>query len=91
MGPVRRCVGCRQSDLKDNLLRVVAEAGRVEVDESATQAGRGAYVHRTPECIEESIRTKAWPRALKQAGLDLTALTLLAGSGEKAKMNRLNG
>ena len=91
MGPVRRCVGCRQSDSKDNLLRVVVQAGRVAIDESATLPGRGAYVHRSTECIDTSVRTKAWARALKESGLDTEALTLLAGSVEKAKTNRLNG
>jgi predicted RNA-binding protein YlxR (DUF448 family) len=91
MVPVRRCVGCRQSDSKDTLLRVVVQAGRVVIDESATLPGRGAYVHNDPSCIEASVRTKAWSRALRESGLDLEALAVLADSGETGETNRLNG
>ena len=91
MVPVRRCVGCRQSDSKDKLLRVVVQAGRVVIDESATLPGRGAYIHNDPSCIESSLRSKAWSRALREPAVDLEALTALADSGDTAQTNRLNG
>lgn len=91
MVPVRRCLGCRQSESKDLLLRVVAEHTRAVVDESATQPGRGAYVHRNPECVETSLRTKAWSRALNEPRLDLEEITLLVENGEYTQKNRLNG
>lgn len=91
MVPVRRCLGCRQRESKDLLLRVVAENNRAVLDGSATLPGRGAYVHRNAECVETSLRTKAWPRALKEPRLDLKELTLLVHNEEHTKKNRLNG
>ena len=78
MVPERRCVGCRQPDSKDNLLRVVAEDNHAVSDESATRPGRGAYVHHNPTCVEKSLRTSAWSRALKKPGLRTEGLRHLA-------------
>lgn len=75
MGPTRRYLGCRRSDKKDALLRVVAvEAGCV-VDWEGVLPGRRAYVHPDRKCIVNSIRKGVWPEALKKtAGLDVTEL-----------------
>ncbi|AVG23609.1 RNA binding protein, YlxR [Pontimonas salivibrio] len=91
MVPVRCCLGCRQRESKDLLLRVVAENNRAVLDDSATLPGRGAYVHRNAECVEASLGTKAWPRALREPRLDLEELTLLVHNEEHTKKNRLNG
>ena len=65
MNPVRTCLGCRQRAERSSLLRVVARDGRVVVDASATMTGRGAWVHPTVECIEISIKRRAFGRALR--------------------------
>jgi predicted RNA-binding protein YlxR (DUF448 family) len=91
MVPVRRCLGCRQSESKDLLLRVVAENNQAVLDESGRRPGRGAYVHRSAECVGASLRTKAWPRALKEPRLDLEQLTLLVAHEDDTEKNRLNG
>ena len=89
MEPNRRCLGCRQSDVKSNLLRVVAHDGRAIVDREQTLPGRGGYVHHSAECVSQSIRSRAWVRALKEPGLELGEIIRLAPAGNDE--NRLNG
>ena len=78
MGPTRRCVGCGHRDDKANLLRIAVSEGRAVVDASASQPGRGAYVHRHRECVEQSIHRRAWARALKIARVDAEDLEAIA-------------
>lgn len=89
MGPVRRCLGCRRSDSQENLLRIVAVASRAVVERSVTLPGRGAYVHRDGECVEKSLRSAGWRRALREPELDTADLAqALRGVIDE---NRLNG
>ena len=75
MGPTRRCLGCRRSDNKEALLRVVAVEAKCVVDWEGVLPGRGAYVHPDRKCTVNSIRKGFWPEALKKtAGLDQTEL-----------------
>ncbi|HEY0260249.1 MAG TPA: YlxR family protein [Lacisediminihabitans sp.] len=69
MEPVRTCLGCRRRAGQSSLLRVVARDGRVIADPSASLPGRGAWVHPTLECVETSIKRKAFGRALRVAGV----------------------
>jgi len=80
MGLTRRCVGCGHSDDKANLLRIAASEGRAVVDASASRPGRGAYVHRNRECVEQSIHRRAWARALRIARVDAQDLDAIATS-----------
>lgn len=89
MKPVRRCLGCYSSDSKDNLLRVVAVSGRVVVDGAQNMPGRGGYVHRKPECVKRSVRSRVWARALRESGLDLGDLEALTQVGTDEKAERL--
>lgn len=58
--PVRTCVACRRKDAKDALLRwVVDREGRAVPDVRAVLPGRGAYVCRSPACLERLIRRSA--------------------------------
>ena len=53
--PIRTCVGCRRSAGKTELIRVVRRPdGAVALDGSGRQAGRGAYVHPVPSCIDRA-------------------------------------
>jgi uncharacterized protein len=67
--PQRMCVGCRQRDDRSVLLRVVA--GEVDgiwsvvPDPHHRLAGRGASVHRDPDCLELAVRRRAFTRALR--------------------------
>lgn len=73
--PVRTCVGCRQRVLNGELLRVVAVAGRLVVDERRRLPGRGAWLHPTPGCLAKAERKRAFPRALRaQGALDAAGL-----------------
>jgi hypothetical protein len=58
------------------LLRVVARDGVIVVDASATLPGRGAWVHPTPECVDASIKRRAFGRALRSnVALDTSQVT----------------
>lgn len=55
--PQRTCVGCRTQQSKRELVRIVrTPAGQVAVDPTGRQVGRGAYLHRDPECWTEGMR-----------------------------------
>ena len=57
--PERMCAVCRTLKPKRDLLRVVrTKEGKVFVDETGKQNGRGAYVCKSRTCIERCIRTK---------------------------------
>jgi predicted RNA-binding protein YlxR (DUF448 family) len=73
-GPVRTCVGCRERAARSDLVRVVLDDGRAVVDETATRPGRGAWLHRNPECLELAISRKAFPRALRAGVADTSSL-----------------
>lgn len=64
--PQRTCVACRRSDAKRGLLRVVRDAeGRVLLDQTGKQKGRGAYLCRDPRCWEQALKRKTLERALR--------------------------
>jgi len=66
--PVRMCVGCRRRAWIGELLRVVAEDGRLVVDERRRLPGRGAWLHPEPDCLAKAERRRAFPRALRASG-----------------------
>jgi len=81
MEPVRTCIGCRRRESRSSLLRVVARAGAVEPDAFARMPGRGAWVHRTRDCVEIATSRRAWARALRVAGpLDAGPVLATIGS-----------
>jgi predicted RNA-binding protein YlxR (DUF448 family) len=64
--PERTCVGCREKAPKRDLVRLVAGApGRVRVDPTGKAPGRGAYLHRDPECLRLALRRGAIAYALR--------------------------
>lgn len=64
--PVRTCVACRIEAGKGALVRIVRRPeGGAAVDLTGRASGRGAYLHRDPECIEIARKRKALERALK--------------------------
>lgn len=69
---MRTCVGCRRRDTQDALLRVVAirdenatDRWLLVPDERRRAPGRGASVHRDPECLQTAIARRAFGRALR--------------------------
>lgn len=83
MEPTRTCVGCRGTDRRSVLLRVVVgpseEAGPVVVlvpDPRRRLPGRGAWLHPSTRCLDEAVRRRAFARALHVgAPVDLSAVT----------------
>jgi predicted RNA-binding protein YlxR (DUF448 family) len=65
---IRTCVGCGVRAAKSDLLRVVAVDGEIVADPAARSAGRGAYLHPSPDCLERARRRRAIPRALRASG-----------------------
>ncbi|WP_181808855.1 YlxR family protein [Streptomyces shenzhenensis] len=73
--PERTCVGCRQRTAKTELLRIVAVEDECVPDPRGTLPGRGAYVHPVQVCLDQAVRRRALPRALRAPGpLDVKAL-----------------
>ncbi|MCA9830553.1 MAG: YlxR family protein [Dehalococcoidia bacterium] len=81
--PVRTCVGCRVSEGKRGLVRVVRTPdGRVAVDLSGKANGRGAYVHEERTCWENALRGGKIGRALRTTPAleDIEALRAFAAA-----------
>ncbi|GGM21533.1 DNA-binding protein [Streptomyces fumigatiscleroticus] len=73
--PERTCVGCRERAVKIELLRLVADGDACIPDPRGTLPGRGAYVHPALVCLDQAVRRRAFPRALRVPGpLDVKAL-----------------
>ncbi len=63
--PNRSCVACRTVRPKRELVRVVRDpSGGITIDPSGRADGRGAYLCRTAECIDNAIKKGALTRAL---------------------------
>ncbi len=74
--PQRTCVGCRQTQGKREMVRVVrAPDGQVELDLTGKRPGRGAYVHRARAC---------WQLALEQHHLEYALKTSLSAENRAA-------
>ena len=57
--PQRRCVGCGESFLKKELIRVVRDKdGNVSLDFVGKKAGRGAYLCKNTTCFKKAQRAK---------------------------------
>lgn len=62
--PLRMCVACREMQDKRSLVRIVkAPEGDIRVDTTGKAKGRGAYLCRSLECIEQAEKRKALNRA----------------------------
>ncbi|MFJ7151835.1 YlxR family protein [Streptomyces sp. NPDC100445] len=73
--PERTCVGCRERAAKDDLLRIVKNEDACVPDPRGTLPGRGAYVHPVLVCLDQAVRRRVFPRALRAPGaLDTKAL-----------------
>jgi predicted RNA-binding protein YlxR (DUF448 family) len=63
--PLRRCIMCRRSSPKGELLRFVATASGIEWDASHQLPGRGAYVHKGMSCWGKIMERSRWEHALR--------------------------
>ena len=73
--PVRTCVGCRRRGDRSDLVRVVVVEGVLVPDPRARIAGRGAWLHPDPACLDLAVRRRALTRALRaEVSPDVTAV-----------------
>lgn len=64
--PARRCVGCKESKDKKELIRIVLTPEKnLELDVTGKKNGRGAYICKNPECLEKAFKTKGLEKAFK--------------------------
>jgi predicted RNA-binding protein YlxR (DUF448 family) len=73
--PIRSCVGCGRKAPQSELLRFVAEDGRLVP--GVGKPGRGAYTCRRLPCFERAVARRAFNRTLRrtvQVEPELTAL-----------------
>ena len=63
--PLRKCVACRESKPKAQMLRVVSSGGDFFVDTGGKADGRGAYVCRCRECVEEAKKKHRFEKSFR--------------------------
>jgi len=63
--PQRSCVACRESKNKRELIRLVCNAGVVEIDPKGKRASRGAYLCPIYECWETGLKGNRLEYALR--------------------------
>ena len=64
--PLRTCLGCGAVDRQPALVRLVRDdAGALRIDPQRRAGGRGAYLHRQPECWAQFAHRKGVVRSLR--------------------------
>ncbi|MBQ7985888.1 MAG: YlxR family protein [Clostridia bacterium] len=63
--PMRMCIACRQMKPKGELIKLVKIENNIELDPSQKKFGRGAYICKNEECIENAKKRKAVSRHFK--------------------------
>ena len=64
--PQRKCVGCMNVKDKKDLVRIVKNSeGEISVDLSGKKAGRGAYICKSSECLEQARKRNRLEYAFK--------------------------
>ncbi|WP_236951934.1 YlxR family protein [Kibdelosporangium phytohabitans] len=85
-------MGCRTRASAEELLRVVAEDGELVPDPRRRHAGRGAWLHPAPACLDSAERKKAFPRALRVQGpLDTGPVRAHLGSEARPTEDQATG
>lgn len=64
-GPMRRCIGCRQSFPQDTLIRFTVRGDGIVADTDKKNEGRGFYLCRDRGCVEKAIKGKSFNRILR--------------------------
>lgn len=64
--PLRMCLGCKEMKPKKELIRVVKNnEGEINIDLIGKKPGRGAYICKSVECLEQAIKAKRLERAFE--------------------------
>jgi hypothetical protein len=74
--PIRTCVGCRIPAPKPALVRVQLREGEPVLMPAGIVAGRGAYLHADPACVDAALKRGALQRALR-SGLSAEGIARL--------------
>ena len=61
----RRCVACRQTNLKQNLIRVCRVNDKYIIDNTYKALGRSAYICKNNTCLSKVIDKKLLNRSFK--------------------------
>jgi len=61
----RRCIACRQTNLKQNLIRICRVDGEYIIDSTYKALGRSAYICKNNNCLNKVIDKKLLNRAFK--------------------------
>ncbi len=63
--PQRKCLGCAEQKPKRELIRIVRTPdGKVVLDETGKQAGRGAYICPKSACLKKAVKSKRIEKSL---------------------------
>ena len=64
--PLRMCLGCKEMKPKRELIRVVKNnEGEISIDLVCKKPGRGAYICRSADCLEQAIKAKRLEKAFE--------------------------
>ncbi|AEY65685.1 YlxR family protein [Clostridium sp. BNL1100] len=64
--PLRMCLGCKEMKPKRELIRVVKNnEGEISIDLVGKKPGRGAYICRSADCLEQAIKAKRLEKAFE--------------------------
>ena len=64
--PLRMCLGCKEMKPKRELIRVVkSNEGEISIDLVGKKPGRGAYICRSADCLEQAIKAKRLEKAFE--------------------------
>ena len=62
--PQRTCMGCNTKKDKRELIRIVKnKEGKISIDKTGKQEGRGAYLCDDIQCLEKVVKSKRLERA----------------------------
>ena len=64
--PLRKCVACGNMFEKDKLFRIVRTCDGIQLDMTQKAQGRGAYICKNDDCIDNAFKKKSFNRSLKQ-------------------------
>jgi len=61
----RRCIACRNSDIKSNLIRISKNEDEILLCDDKKKVGRGVYLCKKNECIELCLKKKLLNKAFR--------------------------
>ena len=84
--PQRTCLGCRATKPKRALARIVrTQEGRVTIDITGKERGRGAYLCPDADCARKALKASTLNRALRTSIDDAALAELLAWAEQLVK------